>query len=367
MRILFVTRKYPPSTGGMENAAYELYTALAATQEVRLIKWGGSNKLLPVVYPLLTIRALWASLTYRPDVIYLQDGLMAPMGRFLKFVSRCPTVMTIHGLEVTKDGGLYRKLIFPSMRRQTQLVAISEETKRAVDSALPGKEAVIIHNGLRDAFYSAKPRKDKLAVIAQETDIDMPTLVQSRILYTNGRLIKRKGVEWFVSSVMPELARDSTRPILYLVSSTGTDQAVIEAAIQAHGLQAQVKLLGRISDELRDVLYNVADIFIMPNIPVPNDMEGFGLVALEAASCGTTVVASDLEGISDAIHDHKNGLLIQPLDVATYCKVITETLSKPLLDSAAVRQYTLSHYSWDTTAAAYVATMRAVSGAPGEH
>jgi glycosyltransferase involved in cell wall biosynthesis len=286
---------------------------------------------------------------------------MAPMGWLLQFVSHRPTVITVHGLEVTKEGGFYRKLIFPSMRRQTQIIAISEETKRAVDNAFPGKEVAIIHNGLRDVFYSAKPREHNLAIVARETGIDISTLEQSCILYTNGRLIKRKGVEWFVSSVMPKLVSDTTHHILYLVSGTGIDQVVIEAAIREHDLQGQVKLLGRVSDELRDVLYNVADVFIMPNIPVSNDLEGFGLVALEAASCGTTVIASDLEGISDAIHDHKNGLLIKPLSTAAYYKVITETLSKPLLKPEEIRQYTLSNYSWDTAATAYVVAMQKLS------
>jgi glycosyltransferase involved in cell wall biosynthesis len=48
----------------------------------------------------------------------------------------------------------------------------------------------------------------------------------------------------------------------------------------------------------------------MPNIPVSGDMEGFGLTALEASASGSLVVASDLEGISDAIRDGKNGFLI---------------------------------------------------------
>ncbi|MEJ0072837.1 MAG: glycosyltransferase [Candidatus Saccharibacteria bacterium] len=48
-------------------------------------------------------------------------------------------------------------------------------------------------------------------------------------------------------------------------------------------------------------LYNASDLFVMPNIPVANDIEGFGLVATEASSCGTPVIGSDLEGIKDAV------------------------------------------------------------------
>jgi hypothetical protein len=48
----------------------------------------------------------------------------------------------------------------------------------------------------------------------------------------------------------------------------------------------------------------------MPNIRVPGDAEGFGLVALEAVVCGTAVLAADLEGITEAIQHGKNGLLV---------------------------------------------------------
>jgi glycosyltransferase involved in cell wall biosynthesis len=102
----------------------------------------------------------------------------------------------------------------------------------------------------------------------------------------------------------------------------------------------------------------VADLFVMPNVPIANDMEGFGLVALEAASCGTMVVASDLEGIKDAIIDGKNGVLVKPGDANKYIEVINRELKHHSLNLGAVRDYTLSHYSWDETAAQYATLMQ---------
>jgi phosphatidylinositol alpha-1,6-mannosyltransferase len=269
--------------------------------------------------------------------------------------------MTIHGLEATHEGTLYRHLIPPFIRRQTQLVAVSEETKRAVDAGLPGARVVVVNNGIRDVFYAKSKRQDNLRIIVRETGLELSQLEQSRILYSNGRLVKRKGVQWFVENVMPGLVQESDQPLLYLISSTGPDQAFIEETIRKHHLEAQVKLLGRIPDDLRDILYNTADIFVMPNIPVPNDMEGFGLVALEAASCGTMVVASNLEGISDAIHDSNNGLLVEPQNADEYRRTILTTLRRPSLNPMAVRNYTLAHYSWETAATEYIAVMQNVS------
>lgn len=361
MRILYVTRKYPPSTGGMENAAYELYTALSLTNDVTLVKWGGANKLLPVVYPMLLLQALWKGITKRPDVIYLQDGLMGPLGVVLKFVLHRPTVMTIHGLEATYANPVYRAIVPPAIRRQNQLVAVSNETKQKVLEGLQGSNPAVIFNGLRDSFKTSRTRDENLRLIAHETGISYEQLANSKILHTNGRLVRRKGVLWFIDNVMPQLLATG-QPVLYLVSGKGKDQEIIEAAIAEHKLDQSVKLLGRVSDQVLQALYNTADMFVMPNVPIKNDMEGFGLVALEAASCGTLVVASKLEGIQDAIIDGQNGVLVNPGDVAGYVNAITRELTARTVSPEAVRNYTLSHYSWDETARQYAALMQAVSG-----
>lgn len=338
----------------MENAAYELHAALAAGNDVTLVKWGGTNKLLPVVYPWLLLQALWHGIAHRPDVVYLQDGIMAPLGWILKVLLRRPTVMTIHGLEATYQNPLYKVMVTPFICRQTRLVAVSNETKQKVEQGLPGVHPSVIFNGLRDSFYAPRDRAENLQLIARETGIPLEQLQASKLLHTNGRLVRRKGVLWFIDTVMPQL--DAS--VLYLVSGKGKDQEVIEAAIKEHGLEQRVRLLGRVSDELLQALYNTADVFVMPNIPVPNDMEGFGLVALEAASCGTTVVASRLEGIQDAIIDGQNGLLVQPGDTAAYVEVIGRELQNRSLQSESVRSYTLAHYSWDETARQYQALMQ---------
>src|SRR5512146_727396 len=130
-KILFITRKFPPSIGGMQTAAYELYSALYSnTAQIDLIAWGGSNKWLPVVYFWLFGRAMVNALARRPDVILLQDGVMAPLGWALKVLTGLPTLIIIHGLEVTHKNTLYRSLAFPFIKRQTALAAVSESTRR---------------------------------------------------------------------------------------------------------------------------------------------------------------------------------------------------------------------------------------------
>lgn len=353
MRILFITRKFPPSVGGMETAAKSLYGALKdGDDKVCLAAWGGSNKWLPAVYLWLFCKSLTHALAHRPDVIYLQDGVMAPLGWLLKLLTRRPTVVTIHGLEVRYKNPAYRRLVLPFISRQTALIAVSEETKKAIAGAFCGVRVDVIHNGLSDVFYTRTPRMEQLQTIAEETGLPLQRLQHSRLLVTTGRLVPRKGVDWFVDSVVPVIVKDD-QDLLYLVAGAGSQRAAIERTISCHTLEDRVELLGQVSGNCLRALYNVADIFVMPNVPVPNDIEGFGLVAVEAASCGALVVASDMEGIRDAIADGKNGYLVPAEDTTAFASVIGRELVERTLPASAVRHYTLLRYSWTETARAY--------------
>jgi glycosyltransferase involved in cell wall biosynthesis len=361
-KILFITRKYPPSIGGMETAAYELYNALYSnTAQVDLIAWGGSKKWLPVVYFWLFGRAMVNVLARRPEVILLQDGVMAPLGWALKFLSGLPTLIIIHGLEVTHKNTLYRSLVLPFIKRQTAFAAVSEGTRRAVIAAtgLEDSRIAVIHNGLSDVFYSSKPRCEQLLTVGQTAGIPFSRLERSRVLVTTGRLIKRKGVSWFIDNVMPKIVADDSS-VLYLVAGSGPQRTEIELAIKRNNLADNVRLLGQVSDECLTALYNAADIFVMPNIHVPNDIEGFGIVAIEAASCGATVVASDLDGIADAVIDGMNGYLVPAGDASAYICVITRELTNRSQSPSAIRRYTLQHYSWAECARAYLSLAQSV-------
>jgi phosphatidylinositol alpha-1,6-mannosyltransferase len=102
--------------------------------------------------------------------------------------------------------------------------------------------------------------------------------------------------------------------------------------------------------------YHLADLFVMPNIPVQNDIEGFGLVALEAAAAGRYVVASRLDGIPEAIVPGQNGTLLDPLDSEAFASSILHLLAddrKRIALGLKAREFVERHYSWDIIARKY--------------
>jgi len=153
------------------------------------------------------------------------------------------------------------------------------------------------------------------------------------------------------------------RDVCYLIIGEGPQRELIETRIASLHLNDHVVLLGRVDDDTLRAAYHVSDLFVMPNIPVQNDIEGFGLVALEAASAGRYVVASRLDGIPEAIVPGQNGVLLDPLDSEAFASTIIE-----LLDDDARREelglkaqdFVRDHYSWDIVAKRYWQIFRRV-------
>lgn len=108
--------------------------------------------------------------------------------------------------------------------------------------------------------------------------------------------------------------------------------------------------LGRVPNEDLIQLLSLADLFIMPNIKVPGDEEGFGLVALEANMRGTFVLASGIEGITDAVIDGENGYHLPAGNIRAWADTIHEVLrDKSRLDMLSIKakEYVKKNYSWD--------------------
>ena len=357
MKILFITRKFPPTKGGMEKVAYELYNHLSEIEDVILVKWGGSNKWLPLVLPCILIRSFLILLTNRVDVIYLQDGLLSPLGVILK-VFKISIVITIHGLDITYKNKFYQLVVPKCVGHLDKVVCISHATKNeCIQRGISEEKLIVIPHGIKDEFYMMGERKEKLRNnLSKKLNID---LKNKKILLSVGRLVERKGIHWFIESVVPKIV--GQRNIVYLIAGDGICREKIKKGINKNNLENCVTMLGKVDHEMLKLLYNTSDIFVMPNIPVKGDMEGFGIVAMEAASCGVPVVASDMEGIKDAVKDEKNGFLIEYYNMQEFVNVVTKLLkddNEREEFGKIAREFSLENYCWTKIAGEYLEEFR---------
>lgn len=353
VRVLFITRKFPPAIGGMEKVACELYRYLFKLTDVVLIKWGRSNMFLPIILPYFFLRSCWILLTKKIDVIYLQDGLLAPLGLILKIIFRKPVAITIHGLDITYKNRFYQFVVPKCVKKLDKIFCISKATKQeCIGRGVLEEKIAVIPNGISDEFYIDNDRNFLRKKLEEKLGIE---LKNTRVLLSVGRLVERKGFHWFIENVMPEFV-ERRDYIVYLIVGDGPSREAIKNSIKSSRMEKRVIMLGRVDDETLKLLYNSADMLIMPNIPVEGDMEGFGVVALEAASCGTPVVASELEGIRDAIIDGKTGFLVGVYNAEEFVKVINKVLEKSKVEEfrKRIRDSTLRNYNWKKVAKRYL-------------
>ncbi len=362
MNILFLSKSHPPTIGGIEKQNYELAQALGKITSLTVIANTRGKKFLPFFLPYALFKGL-AQLKNN-DVILIGDGVLAPIAFiFSVFAPQKIYVSIIHGLDITFAqkkslfGRIYRLFNIPSLKTMDKLIAVGNETiARAIEAGIPKDRCVFIPNGI-----------DEKNVVAKRSRKDLENLLERKlegkyILLRVGRYVEHKGVEWFIRNVMPLMGDD-----VIFVSAGGvvTSQKAGDAnffprckqTVEELCLHNRVHLLTNLPWENMKTLLNTADIVVSPNIRIAGSMEGFGINAIEAGICKKPVIASNLDGLKDAIRDGVSGILVEPENAQAFTKTIFELLDDKerrvsLGESAS--SYILKNFTWEIIARRYL-------------
>lgn len=347
LNVLYITRKYPPMVGGMENFSYFLYNGFDEKDiNKKIIALGKSQINLLWFYP---FSLFYAIITVKKwDVVFIGDSVLCGIGYFVKLISPKTIIVTnVYGLDITYANPIYQFYLKLFYNKYDKYICISNETD-ILFKKRGGKRSVVITPGVDiNKFLNIKENREKF-----KSKYNIPN--ENLVLITVGRLVKRKGVAWFIDNVMSSF---KGKNITYLIIGDGEDKNLIKSLTDKHCLNDEVKLLGRISDEDLNELYVNSDVFIMPNIVVENDMEGFGIVAIEASLAGLIVIASGIEGIKDAVSNMKNGILVESQNAQDYIRTIYDIMinrEKYNKLSLEFRNYTRNLFSWNNICKKYV-------------
>ena len=305
----------------METLAADVWAALdARSPDAQLFAHGGSNRSLPWFYARAWFRAATLVLRRRVDVVVEYDAVTFIVLWPVLAALRVPQVALVNGLDLTWRRAPYPSLIRRLLPRAARVVAISDATAEVARGVGVREDRLgVVRPGVGPPSAGAPDRVTARGVIEARLGLDD----QAVVLFTLGRLVRRKGVRWFVSEVMPKLP--ST--VHYVVAGSGPEAEPIAEAMIGAGLEDRVHLLGSVSDSDREIFLAGADLFIQPNVVTPGDMEGFGLVIVEATTRGTPALASAIEGMSDAVAQGAAGMLCPPGDVTAWVTAVTELVA----------------------------------------
>lgn len=344
--------------GGMQRVSMQLLKALTKIDGIQVkadllrAPWKGISKHVAGFLIKQLVSLPQKIKTYNADVVLFSSMVTASLAYPLRNKITAPMATITHGHDVIMPFRPYQWYVPKIFESLNGVISVSEATKKeCLKRGLPSEKSVVIGNGCSIDFTDKLPAKAEAEnVISNMLRLNLKKYM---MLLTVGRHVKRKGHQWFIENVFPRLSKK----FIYVSIGDGPllDQ-ISEAKNQLEQSVAErIFLIGAQPDSTLYHYYKYADLFVMPNIPVNNDMEGFGIVILEANLAGTPVVASNLDGISDVVKNRKNGFLVAPLDEVAYIEKLNDlsTVDLTLLKQTSCK-YALENYNWKKIAERYV-------------
>jgi glycosyltransferase involved in cell wall biosynthesis len=343
--LTFLIRKNPKSVGGVQRLNSAIINGLSNSFDVEKIIWGGPEWGVPIYFPIF----YYKSTRNGSDLVHCEDAATALIGAKIRSSSGKKVVATVHGLDVILPIPWYQRKLKSALDKIDKIICVSKSTAEQVRlRGIDPKKIEVVPCPAESAVKRVE--RDDILYSRIETLTGF-NLHGKKVLFSLGRLVRRKGYDYFITKILPHLPDDcvyiiagpiprspswiktfgpiigqKTRRLLYLAS--GCD-SIHDELIRLSRQHPRVFYLNGISDELRNLLFAASDLFIMPNRTVEGDMEGFGIVALEASIRGVPVIATCIEGITDAVINGENGYCVPEGDRAGMIKIANELLSDP--------------------------------------
>lgn len=216
---------------------------------------------------------------------------LIPQGIIQSFFKK-PYIVTGHGADVTSlNVSVIKKLKEKCMKNASGITAVSSHLKSEMEK-LGGKNIVIQPMGCHTDKFSAKYCKDNYF-----------NQNGKKVILFVGRLAEKKGVQYLIE------AMENIDAKLVIVGKGPLEDALKK---QAEKYKEKILFMGPKTHEELKIIYASADLFVAPSVTAKDgDVEGFGLVILEAMASGLPVVASKSGGIVDLIEDGVNGILAE--------------------------------------------------------
>ena len=371
--VLLFSFDYPPNEGGISRLCGEIVKGLArrgpgVTVLTRLMAHGAGDPATPQV-PELRVRGgrprreLEALRVLRRTAAgtAVICGLWYPEALLAALVGVRPVVILAHGAELLSPR--WRRPLWPGLMRgvlewATLVVANGEYTRRLAASAAPNCRCVAVHLAVDHDRFTPGDRE-----AARRRFGGCGRLVLSTV----SRLQAYKGHD-VVLEALASLEPAVRERFLYLVAGQGPAEPVLRARARQLGVEPLVRWLGYVPEEALPDLYRASDLFVLCTREAPErrEVEGFGLVFVEAQACGTPVVGTRTGGIPDAVREGEGGWLIAQDDAQALASLFRELARNPMALEAAgaaarrrvERECTWDHYLDRLTAALAAAGIR---------
>jgi glycosyltransferase involved in cell wall biosynthesis len=245
----------------------------------------------------------------------------------------------IHHLQVSARKSTEQKVL----KRSDQILVLSEYTREKLEQTygLTHSKVSVIPGGVDLERF--RPSTDKAQIRAR---IGFPE--NKFILFTVRNLVPRMGLENLISAF--EIVQNDRRDVLLVIGGEGPLEPGLKEQVRQCGVEDFVRFAGYIPDEDLPSYYQMADLFILPT----TELEGFGLVTVEALASGLPVLGTPVGGTKEILVKLGPDYLFDDSAPQSIAKGILKALNgwatnKTAYESIAqaCREAAEQHYSWD--------------------
>lgn len=362
-RTLLISNDFPPRAGGIQSYVHELTGHLpAADLVVYAPAWPGAEAFdaaqpYPVyrhptslMLPVRSVAARARELIGAHRLTAVWYGAAAPLALLTPTLRRHGverTVASTHGHEVGWSMAPGSRQLLRRIGRANDVVTFVSHYSRSRIAAALGPDAALeyLPPGVDAAAFRPDPEgrralRDRWGIGARP------------VVVCISRLVRRKGQDVLVES-WPQVLAGCPDAVLLIVGG-GPDKDRLAGLVQKYGLQESVIITGQVpAAELADY-YAVGDVFAMPCRTRGRglDVEGLGIVFLEAAAAGLPVVAGDSGGAPETVRSGVTGEVVDGRDRSAVAQVCRELLRDPVqarrLGSAG-RRWVSDAWTWDAS------------------
>lgn len=340
---LLITRNFPPLIGGMEKLNQHLLDALGLIYRTALCGPEGCSafvtagvevlqcKINPLpIFLFMTLKnALLIGWRRKPSLVFAGSGLAAPIAWLVARCTGARAAVYLHGLDIIVPNRLYQWFWLPFIRRCDILIVNSANT--ALLARLQGVDSRSLHilNPGTDI-----PAMDSNGMVATQFR-DRFGFGRRPLLISVGRLTQRKGLVEFVTGALPMVLESHPDVMLVVIGEEaahalrariGSERERVLQAARRVGVEHAIRFIGACDESTLDAAYQAATVHVFPVLELPGDVEGFGMVALEAAARGLSTVAFAVGGVPDAVQHGKTGRLCKSGDYQAFGQAVIEQI-----------------------------------------
>ena len=294
---------------------------------VRAIRFSSEGRLFSILRALVVyVREVGGRADSTIASIWFPSGLVAAI---VPRWRRGRLAILAHGSEISPSrGGLRRLLMRWTFGRADVVIANSRFTRGLLVASGIRGNIKVVPCGVDSRPFERRPS------------------IEPRVLIV-GRLIERKGFDRLIEA-MPEILRVVSDAHLRVVGD-GPMRAALRVLARDLNVSSHVDFLGALSDAELEAEYAEAWCFAMPCRRIEDDVEGFGIVYLEAAIAGLPSIGGRESGAEDAIEDGVTGSLVDGENVSEIASAVVSYLGNRDLSvevGARARRRAVSEFAW---------------------